>query len=122
MYKKAYQGKKLGQNLYEMHLWESDGQHQVVPYLNEAYQISDSGGEFTGLGGESLTKIQKWYFSRNEKYSHNNTSDLYFNDMGVVQKFLVEKYGTNDEPSTGHKELFFDIECEIGGALTPEYI
>ena len=122
MYKKAYQGKKLGQNLYEMHLWESDGQHQVVPYLNEAYQISDSGGEFTGLGGESLTKIKKWYFSRNEKYSHNNTSDLYFNDMGVVQKFLVEKYGTNDEPSTGHKELFFDIECEIGGALTPEYI
>ena len=122
MYKKCYQGKKLGQNLYEMHLWESDGQHQVVPYLNEAYQISDNGGKFTGLGGESLTKIQKWYFSRNEKYSHNNTPDLYFNDMGVVQKFLVEKYGVNDEPSTGHKELFFDIECEIGGALTPEYI
>ncbi len=122
MYKKAYQGKKLGQNLYEMHLWESDGKHQVIPYLNEAYQISDSEGEFTGLGGESLTKIKKWYFSRNEKYSHNNTPDLYFNDMGVVQKFLVEKYGTNDEPSTGHKELFFDIECEIGGALTPEYI
>ena len=122
MYKKAYQGKKLGQNLYEMHLWESDGKHQVVPYLNEAYQISDDRGEFTGLGGESLTKIKKWYFSRNEKYSHNNTPDLYFNDMGVVQKFLVEKYGTNDEPSTGHKELFFDIECEIGGALTPEYI
>lgn len=122
MYKKAYQGNKLGQNLYEMHLWESDGKHQVVPYLNEAYQISNDGGEFTGLGGESLTKIKKWYFSRNEKYSHNNTPDLYFNDMGVVQKFLVEKYGTNDEPSTGHKELFFDIECEIGGALTPEYI
>ena len=122
MYKKCYQGKKLGQNLYEMHLWESDGKHQVVPYLNEAYQISNSGGGFTGLGGESLTKIKKWYFSRNEKYSHNNTPDLYFNDMGVVQKFLVEKYGTNDEPSTGHKELFFDIECEIGGALTPEYI
>ena len=122
MYKKAYQGKKLGQNLYEMHLWESDGKHQVVPYLNEAYQISDGEGEFTGLGGESLTKIKKWYFSKNEKYSHNNTPDLYFNDMGVVQKFLVEKYGTNDEPSTGHKELFFDIECEIGGALTPEYI
>jgi DNA polymerase elongation subunit (family B) len=122
MYKKCYQGKKLGQNLYEMHLWESDGKHQVVPYLNEAYQISNDDGEFIGLGGEPLTKIKKWYFSRNEKYSHNNTPDLYFNDMGVVQKFLVEKYGTNDEPSTGHKELFFDIECEIGGALTPEYI
>ena len=26
MYKKCYQGKKLDHNLYEMHLWESDGE------------------------------------------------------------------------------------------------
>ena len=123
MYKKCYQGKKLGSNLYEMHLWESDGKHQVVPYLNEAYQICDDPNcEYTGLGGEPLKKIKNWFFSKNEKYSHNNTPDLYFNDMGIIQKFLVEKYGINDEPSTGHKEFFFDIECEIGGALTPEYI
>ena len=25
-------------------------------------------------------------------------------------------------PLQGHRELFFDIECEIGGALTEEYI
>jgi DNA polymerase elongation subunit (family B) len=123
MYKKCYQGNKLGSNSFEIHLWESDGKHQVIPYLNEAYQICDDVDcEYTGLGGESLKKIKKWYFSRNEKYSHNNTPDLYFSDMGIIQKFLVEHYGTNDEPSTGHKELFFDIECEIGGALTPEYI
>ena len=42
--------------------------------------------------------------------------------MTPYQKFLVEKYGVNDEPSTTQKELFFDIECEIGGALTEEYI
>tara|TARA_B110000967_G_scaffold69554_1_gene72019 strand:+ start:59 stop:1825 length:1767 start_codon:yes stop_codon:yes gene_type:complete len=123
MYKKCYQGNRLGQNLYEMHLWESEGQHQVIPWLNEAYQICDDDDrECTGLGGEPLKKVQKWFHSRNERYSHNNTPDLYFNDMGVVQKFLVERYGINDKPSTGHKELFFDIECEIGGALTPEYI
>ena len=38
------------------------------------------------------------------------------------QKFLVEKYGTNDTPSTTHRELFFDIETEMGDALTEEYI
>ena len=38
------------------------------------------------------------------------------------QKFLIEKYGTNDEPSVTHKELFFDIETEMGDALTVEYI
>ena len=47
---------------------------------------------------------------------------LHFHDIPPYQKFLIEKYGTNDAPSTGHRELFFDIECEIGGALTEEYI
>ena len=123
MYKKCYQGKKLGNNLFEMHLWESDDKHQIIPYQNEAYQICDSiNCEYTGLGGEPLKKIKDWFFSRNENYSHKNTPNLYFNDLGIVQKFLVERYGTDDKPSTGHRELFFDIECEIGGALTPEYI
>ena len=123
MYKKCYQGKKLGNNLFEMHLWESDDKHQVIPYQNEAYQICDDiDCEYTGLGGEPLRKIKDWFYSKNENYSHNNTPNLYFNDLGIVQKFLVERYGTDDKPSTGHRELFFDIECEIGGALTPEYI
>ena len=47
---------------------------------------------------------------------------LHFHDMKAHQKFLIEKYGTNDEVSTGHKEMFFDIETEMGDALTPEYI
>ena len=42
--------------------------------------------------------------------------------MTPYQKFLVEKYGINDEPSTTHRELFFDIETEMGDALTEEYI
>jgi DNA polymerase elongation subunit (family B) len=42
--------------------------------------------------------------------------------MKLHQKFLVERYGINDVPSTGHREVFFDIECEIGGALTEDYI
>jgi len=123
MYKKCYQGKKLGSNLFEMHLWESDDKHQIIPYQNEAYQLCDDiDCEYTGLGGEPLRKIKDWFFSRNENYSHKNTPNLYFSDLGIVQKFLVERYGTDDKPSTGHRELFFDIECEIGGALTPEYI
>ena len=42
--------------------------------------------------------------------------------MPVHQKFLIDKYGINDEPSTTHQEIFFDIEIEMGGALTPDYI
>ena len=39
-----------------------------------------------------------------------------------IEKFLIEKYGTNDEVSTTHRELFFDIETEMGDALTEDYI
>ena len=48
--------------------------------------------------------------------------NLHFADMTPYQKFLIEKYGINDDPSTSHKELFFDIEIEMGEALTEEYI
>jgi DNA polymerase elongation subunit (family B) len=40
----------------------------------------------------------------------------------IHTKFLIDKYGDDDTPSVTHREVFFDIEIEIGGALTPEYI
>ena len=48
--------------------------------------------------------------------------DFIFMICLLIKSFLVEKYGINDEPSTTHREIFFDIECEMGDALTPEYI
>ena len=41
--------------------------------------------------------------------------------MPAYQKFLIEKYGTNDEISKGHREVFFDIEIEMGGAYRRIY-
>ena len=123
MYKKCYQGKKLENNRFEMHLWEEDGGHQIVPYTNTAYQeCSEDEHKYRGLNGEFLKPISKWFFSKNPDYSAKNTPNLHFQDMPPYQKFLIEKYGIDDKPSTGHREVFFDIECEIGGALTEEYI
>jgi hypothetical protein len=42
--------------------------------------------------------------------------------MRPYQRFLIDLYGNNDEPSVTHREVFFDIECEMGGALTEDYI
>ena len=122
MYKKCYQGKKLGHNVWEMHLWDEKG-HQVIPYENIAYQeCKEEEHTNIGLNGEYLKHTNNWYFSKNPNYSDKNTPGLHFHDMKVHQKFLVERYGINDVPSTGHREVFFDIECEIGGALTEDYI
>ena len=122
MYKKCYQGKKLGHNIWEMHLWDEKG-HQVIPYENIAYQeCKEEDHTNIGLNGEYLKHTNNWYFSKNPNYSDKNNPGLHFHDMKVHQKFLVERYGINDVPSTGHREVFFDIECEIGGALTEDYI
>jgi DNA polymerase elongation subunit (family B) len=97
--------------------------YKKIPYNNIAYQeCSEEEHSNRGLNGEFLKPISKWFFSKNPDYSHKNTPGLHFHDMPIEQKFLVERYGINDEPSTGHREVFFDIECEIGGALTEDYI
>ena len=122
-YKKCYLGKKLGNNYFEMHLWESDGEHQIIPYNNVAYQeCSEEEHSFVGLNGEYLKPTNNWFFSKNPNYKSKNTPGLHFHDMKPHQKFLIERYGINDVPSKGHREVFFDIECEIGGALTEDYI
>ena len=112
MYKKCY-ATRLGNNKYKIHIWDEGG-YDEIEWYNTAYQeCSKEEGTHYGLGGEYLKEIYNW---------DKNTPNLHFHDMKPHQKYLVEKYGTNDTPSTGHKELFFDIECEIGGALTEEYI
>lgn len=103
----------LGKNKYNITLWTDDGLEQYE-FQNYAYGVC-SKNEATnfGLKGEPLKKTLNW--DRNNPFIH-------YHDIPIYQKFLIDKYGTNDEPSTTHQEIFFDIEIEMGGALTPEYI
>lgn len=111
-FKKCF-ARRLQGNNYLINLWTDEG-FERIEWTNQAYiECHESDATFTGLNGEPLKKIKNW------KPENNN---LHFHDMTPYQKFLVEKYGTNDEPSTTHRELFFDIEIEMGEALTEEYI
>ena len=110
MYKKCYT-QKIKDNKYKVFLWDDIGYDEIIWY-NASY-IEDNEGDLKGINGEKLKKTTNW---------DRNTPNLHFHDMKPHQKYLVERYGTADEPSTSHRELFFDIECEIGGALTEEYI
>ena len=113
MYKKCFAQRKSG-NTHLIHLWTDNEGYQKVEWQNQAYiECDDSQSSHTGLNGESLRKIANWKPENNK---------LHFHDMPAHQKFLVEKYGINDEPSTTHREIFFDIETEWGDALTEEYI
>ena len=112
MYKKAF-AQRTGSNTYLMHLWEDEG-YQKVEWTNQAYvECGEADATHVGLGGEPLKKVRSW--------KPENTK-LHFHDMTPYQKFLVEKYGIDDEPSQSHREIFFDIETEWGDALTEDYI
>ena len=102
----------IGKNKYKVHLWDEAGYDQLE-WWSPAY-IEDPNGEFKGINGEILSKTYR--------YDKRKDVNLHFHDMVPYQKFLIERYGIDDTPSTGHKEVFFDIECEIGGALTVDYI
>lgn len=112
MYKKCY-AERAGYNRYKIHLWEDSG-YQQLEWQNQAYvECHEHDAKFTGINGEPLKRAYKW---------ERGDTKLHFHDMVPYQKFLVEKYGTDDTPSTTQREVFFDIEIEMGGALTPEYI
>ena len=111
-YKKCY-AERLNYNTYKIHLWEDKG-YQLLEWKNQVYKECDEyDSTHTGLNGEPLKKVMKW---------NREDPKLHFHDVTAYQKFLIEKYGIDDTPSTTHKECFFDIEIEMGDALTPEYI
>ena len=109
-YKKCYTT-NLGKNKFKIHLWDEVG-YDEIEWYNTAY-VEDPNGKLKGINGEKLTATTNW---------DRNTPNIHFHDMKPYQKYLIERYGIDDKPSTGHREVFFDIECEIGGALTEDYI
>tara|TARA_R110001632_G_scaffold57136_2_gene139765 strand:- start:1201 stop:2886 length:1686 start_codon:yes stop_codon:yes gene_type:complete len=111
-FKKAF-ARRLQGNKFLVHEWTDQG-YERVEWINKAYiECGENEATHTGLNGEPLRKTSNW---------RSENTKLHFHDMPPYQKFLVEKYGINDEPSVTHRELFFDIEIEMGEALTEEYI
>ena len=112
MYKKAF-AQRIGSNSYLIHEWSDEG-YQKIEWTSQAYlECGEADATHVGLNGEPLRKVRKW---------DRENPKLHFHDMTPYQKFLVEKYGIDDEPSQTHREVFFDIETEMGDALTEEYI
>ena len=112
MYKKIY-GQALRDNKWLMHLW-TDEAYEQIEWTNASYEeCSEADATHQGINGEALRKVTNW---------KRENPNLHFHDIPGHQKFLIERYGTNDEPSKTHRELFFDIETEMGDALTVEYI
>lgn len=81
-------------------------------YVPELYKIS-SKGFLPTLDGKQANPIKK--------YDWNDYS-LYEKDVDQCTRILIDLYKDSDDAPINHNIVYFDIECVIGGTLTPEYI
>ena len=116
MYKNCYVQRGDEWNHYRIHLWTDEG-YTEEEFQNYGYQeCSPQQATHKGLKGEDLKKVFNWNRENPQMHYSDHTRG------NIHTKFLIDKYGDDDTPSVTHREVFFDIEIEMGGALTPEYI
>lgn len=88
------------------YLWDDQKGMVTFPFKPYAFR-KKSGGIYKSLYGDELEKIYK--FSARD-------SNLFESDVPNDTRVLIDAYEDSDEPSTGHKILYFDIEVSsIGG-------
>ena len=78
------------------------------------YYKLDPKGEFETLDGKRV--------SPTSTCDKNDPLTYYEIDIPMDTRILVDAYKNEDKAPDYHNTLFLDIECEIGGALTTEYI
>jgi len=97
---------------YSYHLRDDNQGWTEFQYTVPRFQIDDN-GQYQTLDGKraKLTTKYKW-----------TDNHLYEADIDRLTAVLINKYKDSDDTPEWHNIVYFDIECEIGGALTTEYI
>jgi len=99
-----------GENYAKIVHLRDDNEDWITKEFKPTYYKTDPNGQFITLDSK---KVSPTY-----KYNKSN----YEIDVPNETKVLIEAYLDEDEPPKWHNIVFLDIECEIGGALTPENI
>jgi DNA polymerase elongation subunit (family B) len=107
-----YQAIYYDRSTYTYHLRDDEKGWLDFKYTPELYQITPNGSLET-LDGKRATPINK--------YEWKDTS-LYEQDVDKCTRVLIDLYKDSDDTPKQHNIVYFDIECEIGGTLTSEYI
>jgi len=107
-----YQAIYYDRPTYTYHLRDDEKGWLDFKYTPELYKINPNGLLET-LDGKRATPI--------DKYEWKDTS-LYEQDVDKCTRVLIDLYKDSDDTPKQHNIVYFDIECEIGGTLTTEYI
>jgi len=101
-----------GKPNYKFHLRDDKKGWSEFKFDIPRYQIDDN-GQFPTLDGKRTKKVTKYEW---------NDNHLYESDVDRLTAVLIDKYKDSDDTPEWQNIIYFDIECEIGGALTTEYI
>jgi len=107
-----YQSIYYDRSTYTYHLRDDEKGWLDFKYTPELYQIIPNGSLETLDGKRATPTI---------KYNWKDTS-LYEQDVDKCTRILIDLYKDSDDTPKFQNILYFDIECEIGGTLTSEYI
>ena len=107
-----YQAIYYDRSTYTFHLRDDKTGWSEFKYNRPRY-IIDPNGQFPTLDGKRANPITKYDWKDNS---------LYESDLDANTAVLIDKYRDSDDAPEWQNIVYFDIECEIAGALTPDLI
>jgi DNA polymerase elongation subunit (family B) len=107
-----YQAIFYDRSTYTYHLRDDNQGWIDFKYVPELYKITPD-GDLKTLDGKKAIAVNK--------YEWKDIS-LYEQDVDKCTRVLIDLYKEHDNAPKSHNIVYFDIECEIGGTLTSEYI
>jgi DNA polymerase elongation subunit (family B) len=107
-----YQAIYYDKSTYTFHLRDDKTGWSEFKYTRPRFKI-DPNGQYQTLDGKRANAITKYEWKDNS---------LYESDLDAYTSVLIDKYKDSDDTAEWQNIVYFDIECEIAGALTPELI
>jgi len=90
-----------------VHLWDDEKGYLQFKMPKYAYR-KKAGGRYRSVWGDELEKVT--FFNRNDP-------SIFEGDVPTETRVLIDAYEDSDEPSKGHRILFFDIEVSTEGGF-----
>jgi DNA polymerase elongation subunit (family B) len=108
-YQNIYIERGEGYGADTVHLWDDQLGYKTIPYKNFDYAYTpDRNGTYVSMTGVRLAKTKR--------YKRDDPS-LFESDLPQETRVLTDLYLNEDNPSTGHKVMFFDIEVSMENGI-----
>jgi DNA polymerase elongation subunit (family B) len=107
-----YQSIYYDRSTYTFNLRDDKTGWSEFKYHRPRFKI-DPNGQYQTLDGKRANAVTKYDWKDNS---------LYESDLDAYTSVLIDRYKDSDDTAEWQNIVYFDIECEIAGALTPELI